>query len=214
MHPKVWGQPRYPNHIQTISQQIANIEEQLSNWNAVPDEGETVDKSMVGGFSAKSMEEADSLVQELLKNGAGFKDVEVTSNDYPIVFAHWKNVNMLTHKLWASENRSAAERRRCKIESKIKKFLIEICSIMNCKVLQVSSSSLARKVLNHPQSPWRKGTGGSGGFDGQITWFWARRCGRQFRGVRWSAKTSLVTGDLRNGSKWLVNYYGLLLYWF
>lgn len=66
---------------------------QLSNRSAVPAEGETVDKSMVviGSFGAKSMEEVDSVVQELLKNVAGFKDVEVTFNYSPMAFAHFES---------------------------------------------------------------------------------------------------------------------------
>lgn len=95
---------------------------------------------VVGGFASKTMEEAETMLADLMKHVQGFKELEVTTSDPPIGLVHFetpaqtmkfirgqrKNPTMTDNKLWASENRSKSERMRCKTASKLKKFLIEL----------------------------------------------------------------------------------------
>ncbi|CAE7439540.1 unnamed protein product, partial [Symbiodinium pilosum] len=73
----------------------------------------------------------------------GFVDVYTTSPDSVVAFAQFtsqekvqkfvraqkRHEGMRQHKLWAAENKSASERKRGKILSKIKKFSIELDNI-------------------------------------------------------------------------------------
>lgn len=151
-----------------LAQRIAALETQVIG-RSFQDDVEEVDKSMVviGRFSDKTMEEAEEAVRDLMKHVVGFKDVEVTAGEPPVAFAHFntpmqamkfirgqkKNPDMHSRKLWASENRSASERRRCKTVSKLKKFLIEIGNFdprsvaVNYKAFKVSARVDGKQVL-------------------------------------------------------------------
>ena len=103
--------------------------------------GNEADKSLVvmGGFVDKSIEEAEALLKELLAQVDGFHDVEMTDSMPPIGLAKFdspakalkfihsqkKHEGLQAAKLWASENRTRAERQRLKVVSKLKKFMIE-----------------------------------------------------------------------------------------
>ena len=103
---------------------------------------EGVDKNIavIGGFAEKTIEEAENLVREMMTHIHGFEDVSMTSSSPAIALAHFQspaqsikfirsqknNMHIQTNKLWVAENRSSEERRRCKIASKVKKFLIEL----------------------------------------------------------------------------------------
>ena len=96
--------------------------------------------AIVGGFAEKTIEEAQHLVQEIMTHVHGFEDVAMTSSSLAIALVHFKspaqsmkfirgqknNMHIQTNKLWMADNRSLEERRRCKIASKMKKFLIEL----------------------------------------------------------------------------------------
>ena len=100
-----------------------------------------VDKSrvVIGGFVDVDAEEAEKLVSEALCAANAFQEFQVTNPTPTVVFAQFDtpanairlirsqkwNPKMLESKLWASENRSLIERRRCKAASKIKKRMIE-----------------------------------------------------------------------------------------
>ena len=104
-------------------------------------EGE-VDKAVavVGGFVDKAIEEVEILVEEMMRGVHGYKEMEIIDITPPLALATFdtpvqamkfirsqkKNATLQTNKLWVSENRSRAERMRCKTISKIKKFLIEL----------------------------------------------------------------------------------------
>ena len=105
-------------------------------------EDEDVDKSVVvvGGFGDKALEDAEALVQQMMVGIAGFKEVDMINVGQPIALAtldtpasalkfiraQKKNHIIQTNKLWAAENRSKTERTRCKIVSKLNKYLIEL----------------------------------------------------------------------------------------
>ena len=56
-----------------------------------------------------------------------------------------KNATIQTNKLWASENRSKTERLRCKVLSKLKKYMIEVGGVAAKDV--VASYKTFRMVL-------------------------------------------------------------------
>ena len=85
-------------------------------------------------------EDAEALVQQMMVGIAGFKEVDMVNVEQPIALATFdtpasalkfirtqkKNHIIQTNKLWAAENRSKTERTRCKIVSKLKKYMIEL----------------------------------------------------------------------------------------
>ena len=102
-----------------------------------------VDKSVVvvvGAFGNKVLEDAEALVQEMMVGIAGLKGVDMINVEQPFAVANFdtpasalkfirsppKNHIIQTNKLWAAENRSKTERIRCKIVSKLKKYMIEL----------------------------------------------------------------------------------------
>ena len=99
--------------------------------------------AVVGGFGEKEAWEAEVVVKNALQNVDGLTEVYTTSSTPTVVFAQFASPvkmqrfvrtqkaskAMREAKLWAAENRSATERKRGKVASKIKKFLIEIDSI-------------------------------------------------------------------------------------
>ena len=109
--------------------------------NSPPTIPESVDKSQVviGGFQDVDGEEAEQLVSDVLMHVDGFQGAHTMNPNPTIAMAQFTtaasamkfirgqkfNQKMREHKLWASENRSPEERRRCKIISKIKRALIE-----------------------------------------------------------------------------------------
>ena len=105
-------------------------------------EDEDVDQSVVvvSGFVEKSLADAEALVQEMMVGIIGYKDVDMIDVEPPLAPARFdspgeamkvirsqkKSATVQTNQLWASENRSRTETSRCKIVSKIKKYLIEL----------------------------------------------------------------------------------------
>ena len=126
-------------------------------------EDEDVDKSVVvvGGFVEKSLADAEALVQEMMVGIKGYQDVDMIVVEPPLALARFdspgeamkfirsqkKNATVQTNQLWASENRSRTERSRCKIVSKIKKYLIELGGIAPVKV--IASYKSFRVVVRH-----------------------------------------------------------------
>ena len=126
-------------------------------------EDEDVDKSVVvvGGFVEKSLADAEALVQEMMVGIKGYKDVDMIDVEPPLALARFdspgeamkfirsqkKNATVQTNQLWASENRSKTERSRCKIVSKIKKYLIELGGIAPANV--IASYKNFRVVVRH-----------------------------------------------------------------
>ena len=90
---------------------------------------------------------AEALVQEMMVGIKGYQDVDMIDVEPPLALARFdspgeamkfirsqkKNATVQTNQLWASENRSRTERSRCKIVSKIKKYLIELGGIAPVK---------------------------------------------------------------------------------
>ena len=84
-------------------------------------------------------EEAEKLVHEVLLGVPGYQSAYATNPAPSVVMAQFDslamalrairnqrfNPKMREHKLWASENRSPNERRRCKLVSELKRMLIE-----------------------------------------------------------------------------------------
>ncbi len=127
----------------TLEQRLVALEERKCKpWFTPKVPEDPVDKSVVvlGGFLDKAVEEVESLVGEMMVGIAGYQDVDVIEVSPPIALAKFdsplralkflrsqrKNDTIQTNKLWASENRSKAERIQCKLTSKIKKYLIEL----------------------------------------------------------------------------------------
>ena len=126
-------------------------------------EDEDVDKSVVvvGGFVEKSLADAEALVQEMMVGIKGYQDVDMIDVEPPLALARFdspgeamkfirsqkKNATVQTNQLWASENRSRTERSRCKIVSKIKKYLIELGGIAPVNV--IASYKSFRVVVRH-----------------------------------------------------------------
>ena len=108
------------------------------------DAREDVDKSIVviGGFGDKSMEEAETVAREVLHDERGLCDVTVTDTEPALALARFespavamkfirsqrKHPRLQAATLWAAENRSREDRRRLKVVSKLKKYLIELGS--------------------------------------------------------------------------------------
>ena len=125
------------------------------------DDVEEVNKSVVviGGFIEKALEEAEAMVQQMMIGISGYKEVEMIDNSPPIALATFespmqamkfirsqkKNATIQTNKLWASENRSKTERLRCKVLSKLKKYMIEVGGVAAKDV--VASYKTFRMVL-------------------------------------------------------------------
>ena len=140
---------------QEVEGRIAELEHKnATNHDKVHVDGddlEQVDKSVVvvGGFNEKTVEEAEALVQQMMVGIAGFKNVEMIDGESPLGFANFespmqamkfirsqkKNGTIHTNKLWASENRTRTERLRCKIVSKIKKYLIEVQGLTPANII-------------------------------------------------------------------------------
>ena len=131
---------------QQLEERVAQLEQQNVRNQAASTakefEDEHVDKSVVvvGGFGDKVLEDAEALVQEMMVGIAGFKGVDMIDVEQPLALANFdtpasalkfirsqkKNHIIQTNKLWAAENRSKTERIRCKIVSKLKKYMIEL----------------------------------------------------------------------------------------
>ena len=140
---------------QQLEGRIAELEhknaQHHSNVHVDGDDLEHIDKSIVvvGGFNEKTVEEAEALVQQMMVGIAGYKSVEMIDGESPLGLATFdspiqamkfirsqkKNGTIHTNKLWASENRSRTERARCKIVSKIKKFLIEVQGLAPANII-------------------------------------------------------------------------------
>ena len=131
---------------QQLEERVAQLEQQHVREQAASTaqlfEDEDVDKSVVvvGGFGDKALEDAEALVQQMMVGIAGFKEVDIINVEQPIALATFdtpasalkfirqqkKNHIIQTNKLWVAENRSKTERTRCKIVSKLKKYMIEL----------------------------------------------------------------------------------------
>ena len=130
---------------QQLEERILHLEQNsLKKINSTMDAGNEgeVDKAVavVGGFVDKAIEEVETLVEEMMHGVHGYKEVEITDITPPLALATFdtpvqamkfirsqkKNATLQANKLSVSENRSRAERMRCKAISKIKKFLIEL----------------------------------------------------------------------------------------
>ena len=126
-------------------------------------EDEDVDKSVVvvGGFVEKSLADAEALVQEMMVGIGGYQGVDMIDVEPPLALARFdspgqamkfirsqkKHATVQTNQLWASENRSRTERSRCKVVSKIKKYLIELGGIAPVNV--IASYKSFRVVVRH-----------------------------------------------------------------
>ena len=152
---------------QQLEDRISHLEQHRSarsvNGNVHEnDDVEDVNKSVVviGGFIEKALEEAEAMVQQMMIGIPGYKDVEMIDNTPPIALATFespmqamkfirtqrRNAIIQTNKLWASENRSKTERLRCKVLSKLKKYMIEVGGVAAKDV--VASYKSFRMVLN------------------------------------------------------------------
>ena len=126
-----------------LEERIAKLENdnKTQRTTAPPDDVDIVDKDrvVIGGFSDMDGEEAEKLVHEVLLGVPGYQGAYATNPAPSVVMAQFDspamalrairnqkfNPKMQEHKLWASENRSPNERRRCKLVSKLKRMLIE-----------------------------------------------------------------------------------------
>ena len=154
---------------QHLEQRIAHLEVKHLNSNMPDSDAETVGKSMavIGGFAADALEDAEKIVQDMLAGVDGFREVDMAGSKQDIALANfdtpqkamqfiWSqrtNPVMQSQKLWAAENRPRSERMRCKVVSKIKKFMIEIGGVeakdikVNYKLFKVSARVSGRNVL-------------------------------------------------------------------
>ena len=123
---------------QMLEERVRQLEKHPPTGAVGPNSEEKVDKNIavIGGFTERTIEEAERLVREMMTHVHGFEDVSMTSSSPAIALVHFqspmqsmkfirgqkKNMNIQTNKLWVAENRSSEERRRCKITSKVKKF--------------------------------------------------------------------------------------------
>ena len=130
---------------QKLEERVRLLEDKIGNNVAKGEPDDEVDKSVVvlGGFGEKELEEAQDLVNRVMAEVDGFKDVHFTNNVPTIALADFetpmkamkfirsqrRNAEMQHAKLWASENRSTQERQKCKITSKLKKFMIELAGV-------------------------------------------------------------------------------------
>ena len=147
-----------------LEERVRQLEERPRATNVCGNVEETVDKSVVviGGFAEDAFQQVEEMVREMLANVNGFKDVEVAGSNSNIALATFdspmnamkfirnqrKHPVMSSAQLWAAENRSRYERNRCKVLSKIKKFMIELgaFSKRRCGQLQIISC--------HHQGEW------------------------------------------------------------
>ena len=156
---------------QQLEGRIAELEHKNAqhhgNVHVDGDDLEHIDKSVVvlGGFNEKTVEEAEALVQQMMVGIAGYKDVEMIDGESPLGLATFdspmqamkfirsqkKNVTIHTNKLWASENRSRTERARCKIVSKLKKYLIELQGLTPANI--IASYKTFRVVIRDQGKP-------------------------------------------------------------
>ena len=131
---------------QQLEERVAQLEQQHVREQAASTaqlfEDEDVDKSVVvvGGFGDTALEDAKALVQQMMVGTTGFNEVDMINVEQPIALATFdtpasalkfiraqkKNHIMQTDRLWAAENRSKTERTRCKIVSKLTKYMIEL----------------------------------------------------------------------------------------
>ena len=144
---------------QVLEERVRQLEKHPPTATHGSNSEEEVDKNIaiVGGFADKTIEEAEHLVREMMTHVHGFEDVAMTSSSPAIALVHFQspaqsmkfirgqknNMHVQTNKLWVAENRSLEERRRCKIASKMKKFLIELGEydpknvVVNYKIFKV-----------------------------------------------------------------------------
>ena len=127
---------------QKLEERVRLFNDKIGNNVAKGEPDDDVDKSVVvlGGFREKELEEAHDLVNRVMAEVDGFKEVHFTNNIPTIALADFetpmkamkfipsqrRNAEMQHAKLWASDNRSTQERQKGKITSKLKKFMIEL----------------------------------------------------------------------------------------
>ena len=123
-----------------------------------------IDKSavVVGGFNEKTVEEAEALVQQMMVGIASNKSVEMIDGESPLGLATFdslmqamkfirtqkKNGTIHTNKFRVSENRARTERARCKIVSKIKKYLFEVQGLAPANI--IAGYKTFRVVIRDP----------------------------------------------------------------
>eukprot|EP00434_Breviolum_minutum_P015816 symbB.v1.2.013933.t1/scaffold996.1/size145880/14 len=153
---------------QQLEERVAKLEQQHVREQAASTaqmfEDEDVDKSVVvvGGFGDQALEDAEALVQQMMVGIAGFKEVDMVNVEQPIALATFdtpasalkfirtqkKNHIIQTNKLWAAENRSKTERTRCKIVSKLKKYLVDFKHVMLSPVTNCSRPAKNRRFTS------------------------------------------------------------------
>lgn len=153
---------------QHLEERIRQLEAK-HNTNMPASDAEVVDKSMVviGGFAADALDEAEKIVQDMLDDMDGFREVEMAGSKQDIALASFdtpqkamqfirsqrNNPIMKSRNLWAAENRSRSERLRCKVVSKIKKFMIEIGGVgakdikVNYKLFKVTARVSGKNLV-------------------------------------------------------------------
>ena len=154
---------------QHLDERISHLEVQHLDSNMPDSDAEVVDKSMVviGGFAADALEDAERIVQDMLTGVDGFREVDKAGSKQNIALASFDtpqramqfirsqrtNPIMKSQSLWVAENRPCSERMRCKIVSKIKKFMIEIGGVeakdikVHYKLFKASARVSGRNVL-------------------------------------------------------------------
>eukprot|EP00434_Breviolum_minutum_P031768 symbB.v1.2.028095.t1/scaffold2943.1/size66754/1 len=154
---------------QHLEERILCLEAKHMNTNMPASDAEVVDKSMVviGGFAADALDEAEKIVQDMLAGVDGFREVDMAGSKQDIALASFDtpqkamqfirsqrtNPAMKSQILWAAENRPRSERMRCKVVSKIKKFMIEIGGVeakdvkVNYKLFKVNARVSGRNLL-------------------------------------------------------------------
>ena len=128
-----------------MEERVRILEGKIGNKVAKGEPEDEVDKSVVvlGGFGDKKFEEAQDMLNHVMAEVDGFKDVHFINNAPIIALADFespmkamkfirrqrRNAEMQHAQFWASENRSTQERQKCKITSKLKKFMIELAGV-------------------------------------------------------------------------------------
>lgn len=138
----------------------------------------------MGGFSEKTVEdfeEIQEMVNDMMVGIQGFQQVEVIDCSPPLALATFetplqamqvirsqkKMLKLQENRLWISENRSKTERFRCKVISKLKKFLIELrgfaakevfASYKNFKVVVRHDEKKMCRSHSSPRAPLRIGS--------------------------------------------------------
>eukprot|EP00438_Fugacium_kawagutii_P030610 Skav228347 [mRNA] locus=scaffold1898:213384:214469:+ [translate_table: standard] len=121
----------------TLEKRVIVLEAGLRETNGANDNKEVL--AVIGTFKDMTHEEVETQAKACLEGVDGVMDVYTTNPNPAVAFAQFsstqsltkflrsqkKNVKMQQHSLWASQNRPAEERRRAKIASKTKKYLIE-----------------------------------------------------------------------------------------